>query len=228
MIRDEGFVSRWARRKAEARAGRPVDDVPPSAPDAATAVSLPMTVAIAPPELPANVKAGMPSEAPPDPAANAPAPPPVPTMEDVAALARDAADFSRFVAPQVPTEVRNAAMKKLFSDPHFNVMDGLDVYIDDYSRPDPVPRSMLRSLVQSRLLGLFDDEAQAAPASAASMPAHEAAAAQTPTALQTDSLAEPAAAGSATPQPAADAADVQSAPDATLPPDDEPANPQDA
>jgi hypothetical protein len=33
--------------------------------------------------------------------------------------------------------VRNAALKKLFTDPHFNVMDGLDVYIDDYGKPDP-------------------------------------------------------------------------------------------
>ena len=30
-------------------------------------------------------------------------------------------------------------MKKLFSDPHFNVMDGLDTYIDDYGKPDPIP-----------------------------------------------------------------------------------------
>ena len=30
-------------------------------------------------------------------------------------------------------------MKKLFADPHYNVMDGLDVYIDDYSKPDPIP-----------------------------------------------------------------------------------------
>jgi hypothetical protein len=31
--------------------------------------------------------------------------------------------------------VKNAAMKKLFADPHFNVMDRLDIYIDDYSSP---------------------------------------------------------------------------------------------
>ena len=49
-------------------------------------------------------------------------------------------------------------MKKLFSDPHFNVMDGLDTYIDDYGKPDPIPPSMLRQMVQSKFLGLFDDE----------------------------------------------------------------------
>ena len=78
-------------------------------------------------------------------------------MEDVAALTPES-DFSRFSAPGVAPEVRNAAMKKLFADPHFNVMDGLDVYIDDYSLPDPIPEKMLRSLASSEFLGLFREE----------------------------------------------------------------------
>jgi hypothetical protein len=49
-------------------------------------------------------------------------------------------------------------MKKLFADPHYNVMDGLDVYIDDYSRPDPMPEKMLRSLASAKFLGLFAQE----------------------------------------------------------------------
>ena len=49
-------------------------------------------------------------------------------------------------------------MKKLFSDPHFNVMDGLDTYIDDYGKPDPIPPEMLRRMTQSALLGLFDTD----------------------------------------------------------------------
>ena len=40
-------------------------------------------------------------------------------------------------------DVRRAALKKLFSDPRFNVMDGLDVYIDDYSKTEPIPPEML-------------------------------------------------------------------------------------
>jgi hypothetical protein len=91
----------------------------------------------------------------------APAPsaetPPAPTLEDVAALTKDS-DFSRFVAADVSPEVKNAAMKKLFSDPHFNVMDGLDTYIDDYSKPDPMPPEMLRQLASAKFLKLFDDE----------------------------------------------------------------------
>ena len=49
-------------------------------------------------------------------------------------------------------------MKKLFSDPHFNVMDGLDTYIDDYNKPDPMPAEMLRQLASAKFLGFFADE----------------------------------------------------------------------
>ena len=54
-------------------------------------------------------------------------------------------------------------MKKLFADPHYNVMDGLDTYIDDYSTPDPIPKAMLRQMVQARMLGLLDDELEEQP-----------------------------------------------------------------
>ena len=43
-------------------------------------------------------------------------------------------------------DVKRAALRKLFTDPHFNVMDGLDIYIDDYSKPDPMPEGMLDKL----------------------------------------------------------------------------------
>ena len=36
-------------------------------------------------------------------------------------------------------------------------MDGLDVYIDDYSKPDPIPDSMLRKLAHAKGL-LFDEK----------------------------------------------------------------------
>ena len=87
------------------------------------------------------------------------APPPPPTLEDVQALTSQS-DFRRFMAPDVDPVVKNAAMKKLFADPHFNVMDGLDIYIDDYNKPDPLPQSMLRQMVSAKFLNLFDDEKQ--------------------------------------------------------------------
>jgi hypothetical protein len=57
--------------------------------------------------------------------------------------------------PDVDPTVRQAALKKMFTDPHFNVMDGLDIYIGDYSKPDPLPPGMLERMAQSDMLGLF-------------------------------------------------------------------------
>jgi len=100
----------------------------------------------------------------------APAVPP-PTLDEVAKLGRTS-DYRRFVAPEVSPEVKNAALKKLFTDPQFNVMDGLDTYIDDYGKPDPIPASMLRQMVQAQALGLFADEGekQAVPPGARATP----------------------------------------------------------
>ena len=84
-------------------------------------------------------------------------PPPAPTLEEAQALTPDS-DFRRFAGAGVDPQVKNAAMKKLFADPHFNVMDGLDTYIDDYSRPDPIPPEMLRQLASAKFLKLFEEE----------------------------------------------------------------------
>jgi hypothetical protein len=59
-------------------------------------------------------------------------------------------DFSGFMHPKVDPALRRAALQKLFSDPHFNVMDGLDTYIDDYSQPNPIPPAMLAGLRQAQ------------------------------------------------------------------------------
>ena len=97
-----------------------------------------------------------------------------PTLEEAQALTQDS-DFTRFTQPDVAPEVRTAAFKKLFADPHFNVMDGLDVYIDDYSKPDPLPPEMLRSLSSAKFLKLFDDEEEKEEAAAAEAPTRESA-----------------------------------------------------
>ena len=83
------------------------------------------------------------------PAAAEPAPVPPPTMDDVARLTGDS-DFSAFVARGVDAAVRRTALKKLFADPHFNTMDRLDVYIDDYTKPSPVSEAMLASLAHAK------------------------------------------------------------------------------
>ncbi|MGI9216387.1 MAG: DUF3306 domain-containing protein [Hydrogenophaga sp.] len=140
MAADEGdsFFSRWSRRKAQVRSGEPVPEpAPPAA--ALAAVVAPVT----------------PQAEPLPPVAETPAPPP-PTLEDTQALT-PASDFSRFVAKDVPPAVRNAAVKKLFADPHFNVMDGLDIYIDDYSKPSPLSAADMAQMVSAQFLKLVDD-----------------------------------------------------------------------
>lgn len=68
------------------------------------------------------------------------------------------AEYRQFFDPKVDEKLRQAALRGLFKDPHFNVMDGLDTYIDDYSVADPIPEAMLRRLNQAKELFLFDDE----------------------------------------------------------------------
>lgn len=82
----------------------------------------------------------------------------VPDGEILLANLSPDSDFGQFMRQEISEEIRRKAMKTLFADPHFNVMDGLDTYIDDYGRPDPMPAGMLRQMVQSHALDLFADE----------------------------------------------------------------------
>ena len=61
-------------------------------------------------------------------------------------------DFTPFMQPGVDADVKRLALRKLFRDPRFNVMDGLDVYIDDYSKPDPIDPTVVRTLMQARYI----------------------------------------------------------------------------
>ena len=147
---EEGFLRRWARLKAQpAQADAPV----------------PAVEEVSTPPAPAPASASVPAPAPAPDEADAPARP-APTLDDVARLTPDS-DYSSFVAQGVDKTVQRMALKKLFADPHFNVMDGLDIYIDDYNKVTPLPEGMLASLkhapgVLSRLFG--DDEKEPADA----------------------------------------------------------------
>jgi len=141
---DDGFLRRWSRRKLEVKQGRAVESQPqPEPPPRPAAADPSHAIASADPVTQA-APAGQLQE------------PPL-TLEDVKSLTPDS-DYTRFAAADVAPEVKNAAMKKLFADPRYNVMDGMDVYTGDYSRPDPVPPAMLRQLASARFLGLFDQE----------------------------------------------------------------------
>jgi hypothetical protein len=73
----------------------------------------------------------------------------LPTLEDAERLHADS-DFSAFVTQGVDKAVQRLAMKKLFADPHFKLMDGLDIYIDDYNKSDPVSAAMLAALQHAK------------------------------------------------------------------------------
>lgn len=203
----DGFLSRWSRRKAAVKGGRlPPDEPLPAAP--AALVEVPAVA----PALPADPAAD----------AEAAAAEPLPTLDDVAAL-RPGDEVSRFVARGVDEDVKRAAVKKLFTDPHYNVMDGLDIYIDDYSQPDPIPMAMLRQLNQARFMGLFAAEeaaeAQArAAAQAPAVPTHPADAApvadaSSPTFPPAEDAGAPAPAVAAVPHAPDEDPDLQLQPD---------------
>ncbi len=121
----DGFLGRWSRRKA-GKQDEPAEKSAEATP--------------APAVIPAS----------PDSEVLPPA-----SLEDVEKIDRFAPDFSAFMKPDVDPAVQQAAMKKMFTDPHFNIMDGLDIYIGDYSKPDPLPPGMLERMVQSDMLNLF-------------------------------------------------------------------------
>jgi hypothetical protein len=152
----DGFLGRWSKRKLEGKEGKTVEPEPTAQPEPPPQVAPERTV----------VEQPLPVASETQRAISPVAEPPPPTLEDVEALTADS-DFTRFAAPNVAPEVKNAALKKLFSDPHYNVMDRLDVYIDDYSQADPLPQSMVRQLASVKFLGLFAAEEEQEQAQAA-------------------------------------------------------------
>jgi hypothetical protein len=131
---DEFFLSRWSRRKTLARQGAPIEQPPAAAPETEGTPSTPAA--------PAGTQAA--SAIPAEPA-------PLPPVESLTADS----DFSPFMKPEVDPALRRQALRKLLHDPRFNVMDGLDVYIDDFSKPDPLPPDWLGKMNQMARLGEY-------------------------------------------------------------------------
>jgi len=148
-VSEGDFLSRWSRRKLAAKAGREVPE-PAAIPAQPGIDSPPAASAGAPPEI-------------------APTPAPLPPVESLT----PESDFTPFMQPNVEGGLRRAALKTLFQDPRFNVMDGLDVYIDDYSKPDPLPEGWLEKMNQVAHLGHHQPPPEAAekPEALAAAPA---------------------------------------------------------
>jgi hypothetical protein len=153
---EDGFLQRWSKRKASL--GDRAPDHPPKSGVGQLPVAPPVDGGVLKPPNPApTARADAPDKALPGDAHTAATP--APSLADTEALT-PASDFRPFMGQGVAPEVKNAAMKKLFADPHFNVMDRMDIYIDDYSQPDPLPLAMLRQMNGAKFLNLFEDEDQ--------------------------------------------------------------------
>lgn len=197
----ETFLSRWSRRKVE---GAVIPEV------AAPAAATPIVGGENPSkDGPSGVKTpGTPHQEPMSPAS----PRDKPELPSIESLTPEA-DFSPFMGKDVDPSLRNQAMKKLFADPHygFDSMDKLDIYIDDYSKPDPIPIEMLKMMYQSKSLGLFEDDKDAAGDGASA-----ALGSSTNTAMEFGQLpaqetSAPALQGSALPDPGTQLASVSAA-----------------
>lgn len=135
-----GFLDRWSRRKLAAAGKAVLADVPapgeapPAAPDGQDVL-----VPTGPRPAPA-ADAGVAAAAPSAVEAQLPA------VEELTL----ASDFTAFLKDEVSEALRRKALQKLFADPHFNRMDGLDIYIDDYSQPDPIPPEAMAKLKSAR------------------------------------------------------------------------------
>ena len=169
MADDPSFLHRWSRRKREA-----ARTAQPPVEPAATAPAAAAPAVVAPPT-PVQAE-----------------PPPLPPVESLTLES----DFAPFLSAKVDETVKRAAMRKLFSDPHFNVMDGLDVYIDDYSKTEPIPAAMLASLQQAQRIFAWAAEEKEKSAGDAPAPSAESPAVTLPAEAEGESQPASAAAPS--------------------------------
>jgi hypothetical protein len=225
--RNAGFsLRRWSQRKLEAkraeesalRPGNRQDTGPEGTSAHPRADPTPPMAA----DAPANPRAA--SETAPVPSLGAGHPPPTTAAPresgQPGTLSADAAlppidsltiesDFTPFMRSGVDADVKRGALKKLFRDSRFNVMDGLDVYIDDYSKPSPIEPEVVRTLMQARYIfdpprtrvndqGVVEDIPREATTADATAP--DALDAETPAAAAPSNIAEKLAAE----QPAAE------------------------
>jgi len=71
---------------------------------------------------------------------------PLPPVEEL----RADSDFAPFMNPKVDDATRRSALKKLFTDPHFNVPDPYEPYSADFTKSEPIPALMLAAINKVR------------------------------------------------------------------------------
>ena len=70
-------------------------------------------------------------------------------------------DFTAFMQPKVEDALRRAALKKLFSDPRFNIPDPFEAYSGDWTGGEPISAELLATLNQARSV-LFSENKEKA------------------------------------------------------------------
>lgn len=127
----EDFLRRWSRRKHAAARTEKAPEPAGQAPAKADAAP--------------EAKGERPASAP-------AVPPPLEALTPES-------DFRAFMDGAVDPRTRNAALKKLFTDPRFNVIDPLDIDIDDYSKLEKLPEAVVKTLAHARdILGSRSEE----------------------------------------------------------------------
>lgn len=154
MSDDGNFISRWSRRKIAVRTGKAVEPEPVEAKPV-----IPVETGIQPtPEAERTATtAGVVPES-------------LGTQLPPVESLTPESDFTPFMKAEVDPATRRQALKTLFADPRHNVMDGLDVYIDDYSKPDPLPPEWLAKMNVMKHLGHMVEEGKEAADRAAGEP----------------------------------------------------------
>jgi len=147
--------------------------------------------------------ARQPAAAPKPPAPGASPPPELPPIDSLT----PESDFSVFMHEQVDEKLRRAALRKLFSDPALNVVDGLDDYAEDFNQLETLAAGAAAGLEHAKrtLFGEAQDATSQAAADSAESTDGGAAPSSEPApqaeAAQADAQAE-AAAQDETPRPA--------------------------
>ncbi len=145
---DEGFLSRWSRRKREADAPEQLANVDARAAESEIA-ERPRRDSVEP----ANAK----------------------TDADMAPIESldENSDYSPFLSPKVSEKLRRVALRKLFHMAAFNIRDGLDDYDDDFTVFEPLGDTITADMrhqmerekekEEQRLAKLADDESEKNP-----------------------------------------------------------------
>lgn len=125
MTEDEGFLERWSRRKQSALRddevseddASPAPEVDEEAGPAESSAAEPGAGPASEPEL----------ELEPEPPGDEDMPP----LESI----DESGSVAAFLSPRVSEGLRRAALRRLFRQPKYNVVDMLDDYAEDYSKP---------------------------------------------------------------------------------------------